>query len=60
MLAVEVALTVYSATALFLAISLGNSGAIVFLLTAVLSFSYVALLGLRESRTPKPVAAIIS
>jgi cellulose synthase/poly-beta-1,6-N-acetylglucosamine synthase-like glycosyltransferase len=50
MLAVELALTAYSVTALLLAFHYGNYGAILFLLTAVLSFSYVAWQGLKENR----------
>lgn len=60
MLACEVALTAYSATALLLALYLGNGGASLFLLTAVLSFSYVAIQGLRESRALAPSRALIS
>lgn len=50
MLAVELALTAYAAAALLLAIYDGNSGSTVFLLTAMLSFGYVAYQGLKESR----------
>lgn len=59
MLAVEMALAVYSATALLLAIYYGKSGAMLFLLTAVLSFSYVAYQSLRESHSPSPPNRII-